>query len=306
MVARVVPRFIEDFAVWHQVKNRILNPNPNSDARVVCDICKDTQLTIVGISSSLASAIDREGPGIVTPCGHMFCADCWKNHEANTKDWEENVSVDDDRDEDRYACPKCREDLHFPACLCPYGVNKLPTAVDYQRFVEENGPVSLAVFLQGEVALTLLELDANQQGRPERCFTCFHMQFGQFVELFEYLVSNPHLSSRAVAAYFKSASSSAYSALAVIVHAHNIHRNLLGALNTTATVVDLKFPGCPPTHTLRMMMGSFPRGDDGWVFCVELIDDASGVSVEGAPVYLAVPTDVVDPCHILTALPFSG
>jgi hypothetical protein len=323
MAALVVPRFIDDFTLWHEVKNRILNPTPNRDARVVCPICKDKQLTIVGIGSPLTWTVDRDGPGIVTPCGHMFCADCWKDHEANTKDLEESRRELDDGGEALFACPVCWTDLHFPACLCPFAVNKLPTPADYQIFVEENGPSSLASYLQREAALTFPELGAD---RPERCFTCFRMQFDQFTEILEYLVRNAlgHLAGPTVAAYFQSASSNPDAALAVIVHAHNIHRNLIRALKvsidwqcpcakgcrcegdhrlqTMVTVVDLKFPACPPTYTLRITMNPFPRADDGWTFYVDVVDDASGASVQAASVYVAVPTAVADPRQILEAL----
>jgi len=113
------------------------------------------------------------------------------------------------------------------------------------------------------------------------------MQFGQFDEIIQWLIYSPQAGGPKVEKYFETAGSSLNKLMEVCLHAYDIRQQLpttlrvttdwqcpcanngeehceadRHCLQTTATTVDLKFPHCPPSSTLRMTLDPFPLGDD--------------------------------------------
>ena len=127
----------ENYTLWHKVKKHILDPNTtNSNCLVVCAICDDKKLDILGLGAptthQLPPAHHSPSPaptpesyeketGVLLPCGHMFCKTCWglySEPRLNQHPGTNNPLP--------YRCPTCRFELRFSICGCAIKAVDIP------------------------------------------------------------------------------------------------------------------------------------------------------------------------------------
>ncbi|KAK4446978.1 hypothetical protein QBC34DRAFT_382782 [Podospora aff. communis PSN243] len=110
----------DGLVLWHTVKQHIFHAGPDTDdvfAR--CSICHHAHLDIWGLPDVSGGEFDTR-PGVVLPCGHMFCKPCWT-------DWE-NWAVNPDNDNAApLSCAQCRHLMSSSLCGCKHPACDLPT-----------------------------------------------------------------------------------------------------------------------------------------------------------------------------------
>ena len=89
---------IEDYVVWHHIKQRILDPTPemkNRTLRIVCVACHDTQLDILGIDREAAvdilHAVYASRERSATSCAGDGCGSDWGGSSTSGAGWVSGV-----------------------------------------------------------------------------------------------------------------------------------------------------------------------------------------------------------------------
>jgi len=180
---------VVQLTVWSQVKAHILNnlPRPTTNVRVICCVCQDRQLRIVGCYTPVSPELFEEKQGFVLACGHMICEECWPTIHAYTDDAEIN---------NQYKCPLCagnRDCMLFSTCRCYVGALQIPTRSDSHTLDDvarilnntDGDPDSEGV------PLTFRELQVLGRPVPRICQACYYEDVFGIPELIRYLVANP-------------------------------------------------------------------------------------------------------------------
>ncbi|KAK4188757.1 hypothetical protein QBC35DRAFT_185387 [Podospora australis] len=132
------------------------NPSTTSPAiTLTCPICQIRKLTISPLQTPSpenddGSLPEDEESAIITPCGHVFGAQCFKTYTENSRASGHQVYITPDGDEEHHVevllCPICRDRLWAPIAWCDHSnyiwnvdpdisATKLPLLKD----VEEGG-----------------------------------------------------------------------------------------------------------------------------------------------------------------------
>ncbi|KAK0616635.1 hypothetical protein B0T14DRAFT_568219 [Immersiella caudata] len=159
-----------------------------------------------------------------------------------------------------------------------------------------------ADLLEKAVPLIFPERIEWRKDIPDRCRTCFTLQFGQFQEVMKYLVENPHVGGPALVRYFQSADSAPDWAgpsdpLGYVLDVQHTLYSLVevsdgcgfpgprenlgepscgscgkedGHFCTRPTTIAFKFPHCTDEPRVRVTFPGFLRDGQPWVLDVEV------------------------------------
>ncbi|KAK4447964.1 hypothetical protein QBC34DRAFT_122397 [Podospora aff. communis PSN243] len=154
---------VQNFTQWHEVRDFIVRvvlapfmspPRGHLDItpRVVCTLCKARQINIVGAA---ATALPLNGvpasKGVVIPCGHMFCADCW-----------DILNLQQAGAGQPYSCPTCLNIPRYNWCGCAVPAFPIPT----------NELAHVAATALDSVPLTSPEGNSGLNGTYAMCKPC--------------------------------------------------------------------------------------------------------------------------------------
>jgi len=172
-------------ALWDQVVKHILNPDENKPpAHVVCPICLEAQLDILGLDSPQVDKLHAEA-GVALFCGHMLCAPCWESHRKRFELLSEDEDEDEDKCEDECIdCPVCGMLLEMSVCECQCKAAPLPGNNDTPILC------NIEDILRDAVPPTVPEAGIENV-RPDICSPCRQHGLARLVPYLDALINNP-------------------------------------------------------------------------------------------------------------------
>ncbi|POS70864.1 hypothetical protein DHEL01_v210742 [Diaporthe helianthi] len=152
----------EETNLWTTVKRYLKNPAGHPVPLVSCPVCMHP-IAIRGIPTQEPDpwnlADGSQKVGVVLPCAHMLCSNCFNGHSAAQAE----LNLDGDKN-----CPICRASLLFVGCLHPIPPQRLPVATseDYSM-----------------VPLTISELHPDEHRFAEDCWDCTSQSCEEYIDV---------------------------------------------------------------------------------------------------------------------------
>jgi len=180
-----------EFTEWKEVRDFIIGlvlipymplPDDWDTPRVVCTLCNTRQIDILGAS---ATSLPLEGvpasKGVVIPCGHMFCANCWDLYNL------QQATADNP-----YFCPTCINAPGYHWCGCPISAVSIPSSdQDPLERVSVNKRQDQIVNTLRSVPLTYPEGNSSIGGNYAMCKPCHDSAMADLIPAVMNAAANP-------------------------------------------------------------------------------------------------------------------